>query len=218
MEDARYDALLDALRELGGALVAYSGGVDSTLLARAAHDALGNATLAVTVESEFLPASEAEDAVRLARAIGIRHRVVTVRALDIPGVEANPPERCYLCKRSIFERLGSLGKLEPCPSMTGNGPAKYFRFPHASGTIGFISPISHHFCFNCNRIRLTAEGKLRPCLLSDQEIDLRQPLRDGLSPEKLKQAITQAIQAKPRQHHLAQVSTPQKRHMSQVGG
>lgn len=118
----------------------------------------------------------------------------------------------------IKKCFSSLGILEPCVPITGNGPAKYFRFSHATGTIGFISPISQHFCFNCNRIRLTAEGKLRPCLLSDREIDLRQPLRDGVSSEALKQVIIEAIQAKPRQHHLSQGSIPERRLMSQVGG
>lgn len=116
------------------------------------------------------------------------------------------------------KRLSSLGELEPCLPIIGNGPAKYFRFHKATGTIGFISPISQHFCFNCNRLRLTAEGKLRPCLLSDQEIDLRQPLRDGASPEKLRQLIQEAAQNKPAQHQLDQGHTHQKRLMSQIGG
>jgi len=154
-----------------------------------------------------------------------------VRFIELmPFATDNPPE-ChstggetelhpqFMSAQQIKERLNILGKMEPCKKpVTGNGPAKYFRFPQTSGTIGFITPISEHFCFNCNRLRLTAEGKLRPCLLSDQEIDLRQPLRDGASPEKLKQVITEAIQTKPRQHHLPQGTIPKTRRMSQVGG
>jgi cyclic pyranopterin phosphate synthase len=118
----------------------------------------------------------------------------------------------------IQERLLSFGALEPYPFSQGNGPAKYFRFPRASGTIGFISPLSEHFCFSCNRLRLTADGQLHPCLLSDVEVDLRQPLRQGASPEELSQLIRQAVASKPERHRLGEgISTP-KRPMCQVGG
>ena len=153
-----------------------------------------------------------------------------VRFIELmPFASENPPE-CHSKKDDeainlqfmpideIKERLSTLGMLEPSHTMTGNGPAKYFNLPGASGTLGFISPISEHFCFNCNRIRLTADGKLRPCLLSDREIDLREPLRDINSTEKIRKAIIEAIQAKPRQHNLSQGKRPGKRFMSQVGG
>ncbi|MFQ5987820.1 MAG: GTP 3',8-cyclase MoaA, partial [Dehalococcoidia bacterium] len=84
----------------------------------------------------------------------------------------------------IKERLLSLGGLEPSLPSDSNGPAKYFRFSEAKGTLGFISPLSEHFCFNCNRLRLTVDGQLRPCLLSDEEVDLRKPLREGTSPQE----------------------------------
>ena len=153
-----------------------------------------------------------------------------VRFIELmPFVTDNPPEGHSIGRKAnihpqfisadeIKERLNSLGELKPCLPITGNGPAKYFRFPQASGTIGFITPVSQHFCFSCNRLRLTAEGKLRPCLLSDQEVDLRQPLRSGASPEKLKQVITEAIQKKPKEHQLSRGHTSKKRLMSQVGG
>ena len=153
-----------------------------------------------------------------------------VRFIELmPFVTDNPPEghstgrkansqSKFMPADEIKERLNSLGELKPCLPITGNGPAKYSRFPQAGGTIGFITPVSQHFCFNCNRLRLTAEGKLRPCLLSDQEIDLRQPLRSGASPEKLKQVITEAIQTKPKEHQLSRGRISKKRLMSQVGG
>jgi len=115
------------------------------------------------------------------------------------------------------ERLAVLGELEPC-TVKGNGPAKYYRLPQAKGTIGFITPVSQHFCFHCNRLRLTADGKLRPCLLSEREVDLRQPLRQGISAEELKKLIKRAVDSKPRQHKLAQGYVPQDRPFSQVGG
>ncbi len=116
------------------------------------------------------------------------------------------------------ERLESLGELESCLPSVGNGPAKYFRFPHARGTIGFITPISEHFCFHCNRLRLTADGKLRPCLLAEDEIDLKQPLRSGISSVGLKRLIEEAVASKPLRHHLAEGYIPKDRPFSQVGG
>ena len=154
-----------------------------------------------------------------------------VRFIELmPFATDNPPE-CHSTReradahpqfmpaKEIKEHLNILGKMEPCKKpVTGNAPAKYYRFPNAAGTIGFITPVSEHFCFSCNRIRLTAEGKLRTCLLSDDEIDLRQPLRHCASPEELKQIITEAIQTKPKNHNLPQGDIPKERHMSQVGG
>jgi len=116
------------------------------------------------------------------------------------------------------KRLEQLGELEPCLPDVGNGPAKYFRFPQARGTIGFITPVSEHFCFHCNRLRLTADGKLRPCLLSEDEIDLRQPLRSGVSLSRLKQLIEEAVARKPLRHHMAEGYVPKDRPFSQVGG
>jgi len=118
----------------------------------------------------------------------------------------------------IQERLLSLGSLEPCLPSQGNGPAKYFRFEGTQGTVGFISPLSEHFCFNCNRLRLTVDGKLRPCLLSDEEVDLKNPLRRGALPDELKGLIQQAVAQKPERHHLSEGVLPKGRAMCQVGG
>lgn len=120
--------------------------------------------------------------------------------------------------REMKKRLDPLGKMEPVKHTVGNGPARYFRFPDAKGTIGFITPVSEHFCFSCNRLRLTADGKLRPCLLAENQIDLRVPLRDGLNSEGLKALIKQAVDAKPKCHHLDEGRIPQDRPFCQVGG
>jgi len=112
----------------------------------------------------------------------------------------------------------ALGELVPAKTRAGNGPARYYRLPGAAGTIGFITPISDHFCFHCNRLRLTADGQLRPCLLSDAAIDLRTPLRQGADGAQIKALILQSIESKPLQHHLNDHQRPQKRVMSQIGG
>jgi len=124
----------------------------------------------------------------------------------------------FLSVSDMRKRLEQLGELEPCLPSVGNGPAKYFRFPQAKGTIGFITPVSEHFCFHCNRLRLTADGKLRPCLLSEDEIDLKQPLRSGISLVGLKQLIEEAVLRKPLRHRLAEGYIPKDRPFCQVGG
>ncbi len=120
--------------------------------------------------------------------------------------------------REMKKRLDPLGRMEPFKHTVGNGPARYFRLPNAKGTIGFITPVSEHFCFSCNRLRLTADGELRPCLMAEYQIDLREPMRNGLKPEGLKGLIKQAVDAKPQCHHLAEGRIPQDRPFCQVGG
>ncbi|HQE98549.1 MAG TPA: GTP 3',8-cyclase MoaA, partial [Anaerolineae bacterium] len=99
------------------------------------------------------------------------------------------------------------------------GPARYYQLPGAAGTVGFISPVSDHFCHLCNRLRLTSDGRLLPCLMSDHAIDLRTPLRAGADDAELQAIFRQAIAEKPREHHLAQQPLPEcALPMSTVGG
>jgi uncharacterized protein len=104
-EMSALDRLIDHLEPLGSALVAFSGGADSTLVAWAVRRALGSRALAVTARSESLPAAEAEAAHDLARRLGITHEEIAYSELAIPGYAENPPERCYLCKTELFRRL-----------------------------------------------------------------------------------------------------------------
>ncbi|MCP4541963.1 MAG: GTP 3',8-cyclase MoaA [Chloroflexi bacterium] len=121
--------------------------------------------------------------------------------------------------QEIRQRIESaLGALEPAKVSTGNGPARYYRLSGAQGTLGFISPISEHFCYQCNRLRLTADGQLRPCLLSDQEIDLRTPLRQGADAAQIKDLLLRGIAVKPMEHHLDDLEKPENRVMSEIGG
>lgn len=96
----------------------------------------------------------------------------------------------------------------------GWGPARYYAFPGALGTVGVISPLSRHFCSECNRLRLTADGKLRPCLFSDREFDVRGALREE-GEEAVYREFLKAIGEKPDEHH-DKVGT--ERGMSQIGG
>jgi cyclic pyranopterin phosphate synthase len=120
----------------------------------------------------------------------------------------------------LRQHISLLGKLEPYVSITGNGPAMYYRLSGAKGTIGFISPLTEtSFCSRCNRMRLTPDGRLRPCLLREDEIDLKMPLRNNASMEELKRLILKAVTSKPEHHHLEGGNVRLvKRKMSQIGG
>ncbi len=96
----------------------------------------------------------------------------------------------------------------------GWGPARYYEFPGAAGTVGFISPLSRHFCSECNRLRLTADGKIRPCLFSDQEFDVRAAVREG-GAAGIEKVLFEALGAKPDDHH-DRVGT--ERSMNKIGG
>jgi len=120
----------------------------------------------------------------------------------------------------LRQHISLLGKLEPCASITGNGPATYYRLAGAKGTIGFISPLTEpSFCSRCNRMRLTPDGKLRPCLLGEDEIDLKTPLRNNASMEELKSQILKAVASKSEHHNLEGGNIRLvNRKMSQIGG
>lgn len=112
------------------------------------------------------------------------------------------------------EEAGIGGLIPAGKNPLGWGPAKYYQFEGAQGTVGFISPLSRHFCSSCNRLRLTADGKIRPCLFSDEEFDVRTPLRTQTDDE-VRDVLLTALGAKPDEHH-DKVGT--ERNMSQIGG
>jgi cyclic pyranopterin phosphate synthase len=146
-------------------------------------------------------------------------RFIELMPVGNGGLMTQSWEDKVVTAQQIRERIeAALGNLEPAKMRTGGGPARYFRLPGAMGTIGFITPISEHFCYKCNRLRLTADGQLRPCLLSDQEIDLRTPLRQGATVEEIKTLVVEGINRKPMRHHLNEHIHPEGRAMSEIGG
>ena len=104
----------------------------------------------------------------------------------------------------IKRRVQSIQSLVPVSRGSMDGPAERYRFKDAPGEIGFISALSHHFCGTCNRLRLTANGHLRPCLLSDMQMDLKSLLRDGASDQALADAFLSAVRHKPSNHHVTE--------------
>ena len=116
----------------------------------------------------------------------------------------------------VLSRISELGVLEPASGPAkGNGPAKYYRLSGAAGTVGVITPMTHTYCASCNRVRLTADGRLRTCLFGDHEVDLRTPLRAG---ESLVPHFQNALANKPKEHELLQMRVGGLRALSQVGG
>lgn len=117
-------------------------------------------------------------------------------------------------KQRIEAELGPLEELE----WSGHSPFRPYRVPDAQGTIGFISSVSDPFCDGCNRVRLTTDGKVRLCLLRDDEIDLMTLLRAGAGDAELLELLRQGIYAKPKGHGLAERSYPHDHIMSSIGG
>lgn len=125
----------------------------------------------------------------------------------------------YVPTALIQDRITSYQKLIPVPKGPDDGPSQRFTFQGSRGEIGFISPMSNHFCHTCNRLRLTASGQLRPCLLSDKEIDVRGPLRGGASDRELADIFRQAALSKEAEHHLtADHPLGKMSRMSSIGG
>jgi len=129
-----------------------------------------------------------------------RERPWHVRFIELMPVGRNLhlTER-FLPAAEMLERVASLGELEPAEGPPGNGPARYFRYPGAPGTVGVITPLSHNYCDRCNRMRLTAEGGLRTCLFGEHEVDLKTPLRET---GRIEEAVRRALAGKPERHYL----------------
>lgn len=130
-------------------------------------------------------------------------------------------QRHFLPMAEVRQRLAALGPLEPLIREAAAGPARTFRVPGFRGELGFISPMSQHHCRTCNRLRLSSEGKIRPCLLRPQELDLKGPLRQGVSDGFLGYLFQEAIQLKHRKtdHSLScSGSCPHDLSMVSIGG
>lgn len=124
----------------------------------------------------------------------------------------------YMPTPDIKECILALGPMHQEEGGRLDGPAQIYRLPGAQGTIGFISPISNHFCNRCNRLRLTAEGRLRSCLFSDLETDIKAILRSGSGDDAIRKALLATVESKPQGHRLAEGVRNCHGRMSRIGG
>jgi cyclic pyranopterin phosphate synthase len=150
-----------------------------------------------------------------------RERKIFVRLIEVmPVIENAGLQRdAYISSDEILARISAYGELRSIAGPPGNGPARYYAFPGAAGAIGVISPLSHDYCERCNRVRLTADGRLRLCLFGDYALDLRSPLRAGASDAQLASLLRSAMLIKPERHHLRLgESASRMRAFSEIGG
>lgn len=143
-----------------------------------------------------------------------------VRFIEVMPVADNLEisELEYISALEMLQRVERIARLQPVHGPQGNGPATYFQFPGAAGTVGVITPMSHNYCDRCNRMRLTADGHLRPCLFGDIQTNLRDALRRG---QPLEPLIAHTLAVKPERHYLIQGNASGSgglRALSQVGG
>jgi cyclic pyranopterin phosphate synthase len=151
-------------------------------------------------------------------------RNIHVRFIEFMPIGANDrwhKDACVTASeiRAVIER--EVGPLVPFTGAKSAGPSDNYQIAGARGVIGFISPISKHFCASCRRLRLTADGKIRPCLLSDTEIDVKSPLRGGCDDRELERLLRLALEIKPERHYVNLNETPRacyRRTMSKIGG
>ena len=150
-----------------------------------------------------------------------RMRPIFVRFIELMPVEENVALQtdAYVSSDEILARLRQVEELEPVAGPGGNGPARYFAYRGAAGAVGVISPLSHDYCERCNRVRLSADGRLRLCLFGDHHIDLRTPVRTGATLEEIAGIFSGAMLIKPERHHLevGKVSSAM-RAFSEIGG
>jgi len=150
------------------------------------------------------------------------NRQIHVRFIEFMPIGANDRWHKDACvpASEIHEAIEkAFGTLEPVAHGKGAGPSQNYRIAGGQGVIGLISPITKHFCDSCRRLRLTADGKIRPCLLSDTEIDIKSPMRGGCSDAELERLLRFALEIKPERHYVMESpGSCNARTMSRIGG
>jgi GTP 3',8-cyclase len=213
----RLNVSLDSLRpERVDAISRRAGSYEAIMRGLAAAERAGFAPIKVNVvvmRDQNL--DELEDFARITM-----ERPWHVRFIEVMPVGDNldVSAEAYVPAAEMLERVRRIGALRPVEGPAGNGPATYFALPGGVGTVGVITPMSHNYCDRCNRMRLTANGRLRPCLFGSIETDLRGPLRRG---EPLEPWIDETLRIKPLRHELVQGSASGSgglRALSEVGG
>jgi cyclic pyranopterin phosphate synthase len=210
----RVNISADSLRpDRIAAIARRSLGFDPVRSAKAASDAgLGPIKLNVVV-MRGINDDEIEDFARLT--IENEWHVRFIELMPVGEMRALTWEH-VVPSDEVLDRVNALGTLVPFEGPPrGNGPAAYHKLDGARGSIGVITPMTHTYCASCNRVRLTADGRLRTCLFGDHEVDLRSPLRKG---EPLHDHFVRALENKPKEHELLNLKVGGLRALSEVGG
>lgn len=220
----RVNISLDSLQEekykkitRGGSLEKALKGIDSALKAGLLPIKIN------TVLIRGINYDEVEDFVRLT--LGRSLNVRFIEFMPSGEVLKNNYRDKFISVLEIKESLAEKYSFKPIDINSGNGPAKYYQIKDGQGTIGFITALSQHFCKTCNRIRLTSEGKLRPCLFSNMEVDIKQAIRNAKTDDKIirskiiRNNILEAISIKTEGHKLNEkFSNRDSFKMSKIGG
>lgn len=195
----RVNISLDSLRADRYREITRGGDINSVLKGIKAAEKAGLMPIKINmVPIRGLNDDEIEDFARMTLEFPYQVRFIEFMPFGIQGMWR--PEKFISAEeiRCIVEKTGHLNPVE----LKKSGPARYFRFDGAAGVLGFISPLSNHFCGECNRLRLTSDGKLRPCLFSETEIDLKPALRSDAPDHEIERLIKLSIEVKPQGHNL----------------
>lgn len=219
----RVNISVDSLRSRRYGEITRGGRLDAVLMGIQAAEEAGLSPLKINmVPVRGINEDEILDFARIT--IDTERHVRFIECMPAGSANFWEPEK-YITTDEIRNTIETLGTLLPI-KVRKNGPSKYFRFHGASGVIGFISALTHHYCEDCNRLRLTADGMLRPCLFSETEIDIRSAIRAGAPDKEIERLLELSIAVKPQGHMLGSISSLSscvsphvvKRPMSRIGG
>jgi cyclic pyranopterin phosphate synthase len=213
----RANVSLDTLREDRFATIARRPGLDRVL---AGIDAAFAAGLGPIKLNCVVMRGRNDDEIAAFAAL-TRSRAVAVRFIEVMPVHENRDDHAseYVSATDILDQVRSIGDLRPVDGPPGNGPARYYAFDGAPGSVGVISPLAHDYCETCNRVRLSADGRLKLCLFGDHFVDLRSAVRGGASEDDLIAIFRGAMYVKPERHHLDVGQTASAmRALSEIGG
>jgi cyclic pyranopterin phosphate synthase len=216
----RVNVSLDTLNPAPYRHITGSNALEKVLHGLQAAEAAGMAP--IKINTVVLRGINDDEITALARLTLTRpYHVRFIELMPTGGWNATTHYNHFMATEQIRQRVAQLGELTAQAPGKANGPARYFKLAGARGMIGFISPLSSHFCGTCNRLRLTADGHLRNCLFSETEIDIKSPLRRGASHDELADIIISAAQSKPPGHRCIQNhpdESPNGRIMRAIGG
>lgn len=217
----RINISLDSLNRDKYRQMTRGGNLDDVLRGIARAEEIGFSPIKInTVAIRGFNDDEALDFAALADEKPFQVRFIELMPVGKTGIDSGND---YIPASQLIERISRRYELVPLKEKKNksDGPAKIFKIEGGRGEIGFINPVSDHFCKTCNRMRLTADGKLRVCLLNDEEVDVKQALRDHCSDTELEHLIWKAVLLKPEQHDMICTENSLKkcsRNMSEIGG